>query len=45
MVFIFFLFCVILLGILGFFFAAIRERIENETRTVSVEYEIIEDNG
>ena len=42
---IFFLFCVIVLGVLGYFSVAVAENSEKHARTVSVEYEIIEDNG
>lgn len=42
---IFSFFCVIVLGVLGYFSIAIAENSEKNARTVSVEYEIIEDNG
>jgi len=41
----FLLFSVIVIGVFGFFCVCVMEKSEEKVRTVSVEYEIIEDNG
>ncbi len=43
--YVFFLFLVIALGIIGFFSVAVSEKSEKKVGTVSAEYEIIEDNA
>ena len=44
MLYAFLLVSIIFLGVLGFFFAVICGKIKENTSTVLVEYEIIEDN-
>ncbi len=41
---IFFLFCIITLGVVGFLFVAASEKSVEQVSIVSAEYEIIEDN-